>query len=80
MNELETRIREVAAKMEGKFFETVPHSVFVEWDQTWDVAEDLGISENSTDEEIETAIRSQEFTHDEYYSEEKKAYDEAHGN
>lgn len=80
MTRLETRIREVAAKMEGKFFETVPHSVFVEWDQTWDVADDLGINDESTDEEIETAIRNQEFTHDEYYSEEKKAYDEAHGN
>lgn len=67
MTELETRIREVAAKMEGKFFETVPHSVFVEWDQTWDVAEDLGITGESTDEEIETAIRHQEDTHDEYY-------------
>jgi hypothetical protein len=80
MSNLETRIREVAAKMEGKFFETVPHSVFVEWDQTWDVADDLGITGDSTDEEIESAIREQESTHDEYYSEEKKAYDEAHGN
>lgn len=68
MNNLETRIREVAAKMEGKFFETVPHSVFVEWDQTWDVAEDLGITGDSTDKEIETAIRNQEATHDEYYN------------
>lgn len=67
MNKLEQRIREVASKMEGKFFETVPHSVFVEWDQTWDVAGDLGITGESTDEEIEKAIRNQEATHDEYY-------------
>ena len=59
MNNLEKRIREVASKMEGKFMGTVPHSVFVEWDSTWDIAEEIDpewgspCNENSTDEEIE---------------------------
>lgn len=74
MNNLETRIREVADKMEDKFFDIVPHSVFVEWDRTWDCAEDLGITDESTDEEIESAIREQESTHDEYYHDEMVDY------
>ena len=77
-NNLETRVRNIAANMEGNFVEIdgyeVPHSKFVEWDQTWDVADDLEISEDSTDEEIEKAILSQEFTHDDYYSDEVNEY------
>ena len=76
MNNLETRIRNVAAEMEGKFFGKVPHRVFVEWDQTWDVADDLELTDDSTDEEIEEAIRHQEYTHDEYYKDEVEAYTE----
>ena len=42
---MEKRIREVAEKMDRDgvkgFSGEVPHSVFVEWDRTWDVADDL---------------------------------------
>lgn len=74
MKNLEIRIREIASNMDGKFWGTVPHSVFVEWDQTWTVAEDLGISDESTDEEIESALREWESGHEDYYEDEVKAY------
>lgn len=80
MNKLEQRIREVAAKMEGKFLSEVPHSVFVEWDATWDIAEELEISEDSTDKEIEHAILTSENWHGETYQEEVQDYINEHGN
>ena len=60
MTRLETRIRNIAAEMEDKYWGKYPHSIFVEWDRTWDVADDLGITETSSNEEIEAAIRHQE--------------------
>lgn len=78
LNTLESRINNIATNMEGSFKEVdgyeVSHSKFVEWDQTWDIADDLGITEDSTDEEIEQAILSQEFSHDDYYNDEVKEY------
>lgn len=74
MNNLEKRIREVASKMEGKFLGEVPHSLFVEWDATWDIASELGIDENSTDHEIEQAILTSEEWHGETYQDEVQAY------
>ena len=73
-NNLETRIRNIAAEMEGKFLGEVPHSLFVEWDATWDIASELEISEDSTDEEIEQAILTSEDWHGETYQEEVQAY------
>lgn len=84
---LETRIREVAAKMEGSYDTMyvvsgenvcfhVPHSVFVTWDATWDVAEEIDpeddspCNEDSSDEEIEACIRYRESVCDECYEDE----------
>lgn len=71
---LESRIRQIAANMEGCYFEldgvAIPHSIFVEWDQTWDVVED----EDLTNKDLEELIKHQEFTHDEYYNEEIDLY------
>jgi hypothetical protein len=68
---LEQRIRRVAASMDDrgvrKFFDIVPHSVFVDWDATWDEGARDDINDDSTDEELENAILSQEDSHDEYY-------------
>ena len=52
----------------------VPHTIFVEWDATWDIAGELGIDENSTDKEIEQAILTSEDWHGETYQEEVQAY------
>ena len=56
LNELESRIRRIADNMDGFYHEQdgvrIPHSVFVEWDQTWDVVED----DNPTDEDLEELI------------------------
>lgn len=71
---LETRIRNIAAELGGKFLGKVPHSVFVEWDQTWDIADDLGITDTSSDRDIALAILSQEQSHDDYYAEQVEAY------
>lgn len=91
-NNLETRIKNIAANMEGNFTEVdgyeVPHSKFVEWDQTWDLFEgederwvydycmdeEYSVTPDSTDEEIEEAIRSKEFTYNDYYDDEVKEY------
>lgn len=74
LNELESRIRRIADNMDGFYHEQdgvrIPHSVFVEWDQTWDVVED----DNPTDEDLEELIKNQENTHDEYYNEEIDLY------
>lgn len=71
---LRHRIRSIAKRMDGHFYELegvkIPHSVFVEWDQTWTVAEDLHITAMSSDAEIEAAILDWEESHDDYYSEE----------
>lgn len=71
---LRHRIRSIAKRMDGFAYEVegvqIPHSVFVEWDQTWTVAEDLNINAISTNDEIEAAIREQEETHGDYYAEE----------
>lgn len=71
---LRNRIRSIAKRMNGCAYEVegvkIPHTVFVEWDQTWTVAEDLNITAMSSDAEIEAAIREQEDTHGDYYSEE----------
>lgn len=74
MANLETRIKNIAANMEGNFLGEVPHSLFVEWDATWDIASELGIDENSTDKEIEQAILTSEDWHGETYQEEVQAY------
>ena len=80
MNKLELRIRKVASKMEGKFFDIVPHPVFVEWDQTWDVAEEIDpewgypCNADSSDEEIEACIRHRERVCDECYKDKVEAY------
>jgi hypothetical protein len=80
---MEKRIREVAEKMDRDgvkgFRGEVPHSVFVEWDRTWDVADDLEndgypCNPESTDEQIQAAIEHQEFTHGDYYYDEYLAY------
>lgn len=72
---LRFRFRTIAKNMDGFAYDgKVPHSVFVEWDQTWVVAEELGITTMSSDKEIESAIRKQESTHDEYYAEEINNY------
>lgn len=81
---LEQRIREVADKMEGKYFETVPHSVFVEWDATWDIAEEIDpewgcpCNADSSDEEIEACILHRECVCDEVYQENIKQYNTEH--
>ena len=77
-NNLETRIKNIAANMEGTYIWGVQHSIFVEWDATWDISDDLGINENSTDEEIKEAILTSENWHDEYYQDEVQAYIEEH--
>ena len=74
MKNLETRIKSIAANMEGAFHGKVPHSIFVEWDATWEIASGLDIDENSTDSEIEQAILTSEDWHWEYYQEEVNAY------
>ena len=80
MKNLETRIKSIAANMEGKFMGIVPHSVFVEWDSTWDIAEEIDpewgypCNENSTDEEIEDCILYRERCCDDYYKDEVEAY------
>lgn len=91
-NNLETRIKNIAAEMEGNFKEVdgyeVPHSKFVEWDQTWDLfegederwvydscmGEDYSVTPDSTDKEIEEAILSWENSHYDYYDDEVQAY------
>lgn len=95
MNNLETRIKTIAANMDGNFWEIdgyeVPHSKFVEWDQTWtlfegeddswhyysSMGEDLFVTPDSTDEEIEEAILTWEDSHDEYYAEQVETYIES---
>lgn len=78
---LRARFRIVARKMDGFAFENkIPHSVFVEWDQTWTVAEELHITAMSSDKEIEAAIREQEASHEEYYAEEINKYIEGGNN
>lgn len=75
MNKLELRIRKVALEMdranEKKFCGVMPHSEFVRLDDLWSIAEDpdyeLGLTEESTDEEIRKAILSREATTDDYY-------------
>ena len=74
MKNMETRIKSIAANMEGKYCGIVPHTVYVEWDATWDIADDLGLDENSTDKEIEEAIRIRELWYDDAYQEELQAY------
>ena len=74
MKNLETRIKSIAANMEGKFLGEVPHTIFVEWDSTWDISGELDIDENSTDKEIEQAILTSEDWHGETYQEEVQAY------
>lgn len=78
MNNLEQRIRRIAASMDDrgvrKFFDIVPHSVFVDWDATWDEGARDDINDDSTDEELEDAILSQEDSHDEYYHDEMVDY------
>lgn len=75
---LEQRIRRIAASMDErgvrKFFDIVPHSVFVDWDRTWDEGARDDISDDSTDEELEDAIGYQEDSHDEYYHDEMVDY------
>ena len=75
---LEQRIRRIAASMDErgvkKFADAVPHSVFVEWDRTWDEGARDDISDDSTDKEIEKAILSQEGSHVEYYQDEIAKY------
>ena len=73
-NTLETRIKNIADNMEGTFLGGVPHSIFVEWDATWDISDELGIDENSTDEEIKAAILTSEDWHGECYQDEVQAY------
>lgn len=78
MKNLETRIKNIAANMEGNFKEIdgyeVSHSKFVEWDQTWDIADDLELTDDSTDQEIEQAILTQEDTHYDYYDDQVEEY------
>lgn len=75
---LEQRIRRIAASMDErgikKFADIVPHSVFVDWDRTWDEGARDDISDASTDEELEEAILSQEDSHWEYYHDEMVDY------
>lgn len=72
---LRFRFRSIAKRMDGFAYDgKVPHSVFIEWDQTWVVAEELGITTMSSDKEIEAAIRGQEDTHGDYYAEEINNY------
>lgn len=72
---LRARFRIVAKKMDGfAYKQKIPHSVFVEWDQTWTVAEELNINAMSSDKAIEAAIREQETSHEEYYAEEINKY------
>lgn len=75
---LETRIRRIAASMDErgvrKFFDSVPHSVFVDWDRTWDEGARDDISDDSTDEELEEAILCQEDSHYDYYHDEAVIY------
>lgn len=72
---LRFRFRAIAKKMDGFAYEyKVPHSVFVEWDQTWTVAEELNITAMSSDKEIEDAIREQEDSHGDYYAEDINTY------
>ena len=78
MKNLETRIKNIAANMEGNFKEIdgyeVSHSKFVEWDQTWDIADDLELTDDSTDQEIEQAILTQECSHYDYYDDQLEEY------
>lgn len=78
MKTLEERIREIAAKMEGHCYEVdgyrIPHSVFVEWDRTWDVADDYSVGDWSSDEDLKRMVEDQEASHYEYYSEEIEEY------
>ena len=92
MISLKDRIKRIAENMDGCFYERegvkVPHSVFVEWDQTWDLFEgederwvydfcmdeEYSVTPNSTDEEIEEALRSQESSHLDYYNDEIDDY------
>ena len=92
MISLKDRIKRIAENMDGCFYERegvqVPHSVFVEWDQTWDLFEgederwvydfcmdeEYSVTPNSTDEEIEKALRSQESSHMDYYNDEINDY------
>ncbi len=77
-NTLETRIRNVAAKMDGFYCEQdgvqVPHSEFAEWDRMWDITDEIDISNSSTDEEIEAVIREREGIMDEYYTDNLENY------
>lgn len=81
MKNLKTRIKNIAANMDGNFVEIdgyeVPHSKFVEWDRMWDIADDLELTDESTDEEIEQAILNQEDSHDDYYADEVESYIES---
>lgn len=72
---LRFRFRAIAKNMDGFAYDhKVPHSVFVEWDQTWTVAEELNITAMSSDKEIEEAIREQEDSHGDYYAEDINKY------
>lgn len=72
---LRSRFRIIARKMDGFAYEQkIPHSVFIEWDQTWLVAEELHITTVSSDKAIEKAIRKQEASHEDYYAEEINNY------
>ena len=72
---LRFRFRSIAKKMDGFAYNNkVPHSVFVEWDQTWAVAEGLNITAMSSDKEIEAAIRKQEYSNGDYYAEDINKY------
>lgn len=97
MSKLEQRIHEVASRMEGSYdtmyvsglrnvCHHVPHSVFVEWDATWDIAEEIDpewgrpCNADSSDEEIEECIRYRERICDECYKDEVEAYTREHEN
>lgn len=72
---LRSRFRIIARKMDGfAYKQKIPHSVFIEWDQTWVVAEELHITALSSDKAIEKAIRKQEASHEDYYAEEINNY------
>lgn len=81
---MEKRIRELAAQMDRdglkNFGYAVPHSVFVEWDQTWDVArDDYHYDENTSDDLLIDLITDQEASHsDGYYAEEYEKYCSEH--
>lgn len=72
---LRFRFRSIAKKMDGFAYDNkVPHSVFVEWEQPWTVAEELNITARSSDKKIEDAIREQEKSHEDYYAEDISKY------